>query len=287
MVILFRVKPSGSPASNGRTLAVSAGLGENHHMMRKTFLVLACGGIVALVACSADTTDDKYGDTGSFCAAKADAECQQLAAGCGASVDSCKTIRTSTCTNAVPGGRTYTSSKAQACIDKITAVYSKKSFTADEEKDVQNLCGRVFAGSVQKNQACQSDFDCAGDMICDKGVCGDKAVKNTDDGCNNPGEVCNTDAYCGNRGNLKFCIAKNQQDANCDKDNPCLDTLRCIIGSGVTNGTCKPKLNPGDPCDTTDQCPAATTPAYCDSKQKKCLPEYGLGTQSCVDYGGH
>lgn len=255
-------------------------------MMRKTLLVLASGGLVALLACSSDATD-KYGDSGSFCAAKADAECQQLAAQCGASVDSCKSLRTSACTSAIPAGRTYTSGKAQACLDKINAVYSQKTFTADQEKEVNEICGRVFAGNVNKNAQCQSDFDCISDLICDKGVCGDKVVKNQGDGCNNPGEICNNDSYCGNQGALKFCLAKNVADHTCDKDNPCLDTLRCVVGSGAANGSCKPKLNPSDPCSADADCPAATTPPYCDPTQKKCLPKFGLGTKSCADFGGH
>jgi hypothetical protein len=255
-------------------------------MLRKTLLVLASGGVVALFACSSDT-DDKYGDTNSFCAAKADAECQQLAAGCGASIDGCKSIRTSACTSSIPAGRTYTSAKAQECLDKITAVYSKRSFSSAEEKDVNNVCGRVFAGNVNKNAACQTDFDCISDFVCDKGVCATLSAKSKGDPCANPGEVCSSDSYCANQGANKFCVAKNPINHTCDKDNPCEDTLRCIVGAGAANGSCQPKLNPSDKCDADIECPEATTPPYCDPKQKKCLPKYGLGTASCGDFGGH
>jgi hypothetical protein len=260
-------------------------------MKRNTILGLSCAAAVALTtlaACSTDATSDKYPDASSFCSAKADAECQNLAPGCNATVDGCKSLRTTACTTAgSSSGRSYTPSLAQACIDKVNAVYAKKSFTADDEQQVTDACERVFAGAAAKNAPCKIDYDCQGQMICDKGVCGDKLVRNQGEGCNNPGEVCGSDAYCGNQGSLKFCLPRNPSGHTCDVNNPCLSTLRCLIGNGAMNGSCAALENPGDPCDADTDCSALTTPPYCDPTKRQCLPKYGLGTKSCADFGGH
>ncbi|HEY8076126.1 MAG TPA: hypothetical protein VIF62_18500 [Labilithrix sp.] len=256
-------------------------------MIRNTILVLACGGFVALAACSSSDSD-KYPDANSFCAAKADAECTNIAPGCNATLEACKTVRTDTCTSeGTTSGRAYTPSKAQNCIDQVNAVYSKKTFTADDEKTVTNACERVFAGSVAQDAPCKIDFDCQGDMICDKGVCENKVDKSAGALCGNPGEVCDDSSFCNTGVQPVKCQPRAAQAAACSPTSPCDKTLRCVIAGTMMMGTCQALENPNDPCNVDSDCSASTTPPYCDPNQHKCLPKYGLGTKSCTDFGAH
>ncbi len=249
-------------------------------MIRQTLTVLACVGVVALVACSSSDSGDPYPDVGSFCSAYADALCQGVAAGCGTTVDNCKGKAVAQCnSNATATGRAYKPSAAPDCIDKTKSLFSQKTFTADQEKDQQNACGRTFGGTVAKNAPCQIDFECQGNMVCDKGLCADKTDKNLGDACNNPGDICAKGSYCGNQGAVKFCLAKKGQGELCPPDVPCQEDLVCI-------GTCQPKIDIGGVCGSDAECKGATTSPYCDPIQKKCLPKYGLGTDSCKQLGG-
>ncbi len=256
-------------------------------MIRNTILVLSCGGFVALVACSSDASD-KYPDVGSFCAAKADAECNQLAVGCGATVANCKSPRTSTCTTQGNStGRAYRPSKAQTCIDKVNEVYAKKTISADDQKQVDDTCGRVFAGATLQGGGCKIDYDCASDLVCDKGICATKSQKNAGDFCGNPGEVCDDASFCDATNPPLKCNPRAAQGATCSDKVPCQKTLRCVIGAGTTMGQCLPLVNPGDPCSQDSDCPPTNSPPYCDPATKKCANEYQAGTTACRDFGGH
>lgn len=250
-------------------------------MIPKTLTLVAGGALVALFACGGEDVGPKYPSAESFCSGYAEALCKGLAAGCGASEDSCKLRAESTCkTQGAATSRQYRDTKAEACVDKTNEIFGKKSYSADEEKEQKDLCSRVFGGTVDKNGACQVDAECKDQLICDKGLCSEKVQKNLGEACNNPGDVCAKGAYCGDQGAVKFCIAKKASGDLCTAGAvPCLEDLRCV-------NTCKPKLQPGEPCDTDDDCPSTTTPGYCDPLQKKCVPKYGLGTASCKDIGG-
>ena len=247
-------------------------------MIRQTLSVLASVGVIALVACSSDPAGDAYPDVSSFCSAYADALCQGVAAGCGTTVDTCKTKAVAKC-NTDATGRAYKASNAPDCVDKTKNLFSQKTFTADQEKEQQTACGRTFGGTVAKNAPCQTDFECQGSMVCDKGLCADKTDKKVGEACNNPGDICEKGSYCGNQGAVKFCLAKKAQGDLCPPDVPCLEDLVCV-------GTCQPKVGPGSVCGKDDECQQATTSPYCDPIQKKCLPKYGLGTDSCKQLGG-
>lgn len=247
-------------------------------ILRHVLSVCACAGVVALVACSSSEEGPAFPDVASFCAAYGDALCQGVAAGCGTTADNCKTKAVAQC-NGNASGKAYNASGAQDCIDKTKNLFSQKTFTADQEKDQQNACGRTFGGSVAKNGACQSNFDCQGQMVCDKGLCADKTDKKLGDACNNPGDICEKGSYCGEQGAVKFCLAKKSQGELCLPGVPCKEDLYCV-------STCQPKKGPGQVCGADDECQAATTSPYCDPVQAKCLPKYGLGTESCKQIGG-
>ena len=119
---------------------------------RNLLTLIAFGGIVALVACSSDAAD-KFGSSDSFCTAKAESECKNLAKKCGAAEDACKTKRVAACNNAAAAaanqGRSYRPNAVQDCIDKIDEVYkdNANTVTAEGEKAVVVVCERAFGGT--------------------------------------------------------------------------------------------------------------------------------------------
>jgi len=249
--------------------------------MIRSLTVTAClflTGVVTL-ACSSDEAD-KFGSSDAFCAAKAEAECNNLAASCGATVEVCKQKRTSVCTSAAAAasgqGRSYRANAAQPCVDKVNEVYAAKAITSAQEKSVTEVCERVFGGVRTKNQACVNTFECEGSLICDLTVCTEKSDTKIGEACNNPGQRCQTDSYCQLQGVNKFCVAANKENETCAADSPCIESLRCV-------NRCIPKVTVGNPCDEDSNC--AEEAPYCDTALKKCRPKYQAGTAACRDYG--
>src|SRR5580704_1613167 len=78
-----------------------------------------------------------------FCAARAEAECSSaVVSACGLSGKSaCVSARTKTCMSAVPQGTTYQPTKAQACLDAVTAAYSTSTITATALASLDPACG--------------------------------------------------------------------------------------------------------------------------------------------------
>jgi hypothetical protein len=245
-------------------------------------LAVSFAGGVFVVACSTEATPDKYPTVDSFCAAKADAECAQVAAACGVTSDACKLRRTQACKDAAAAavGRNYTPSLAEDCITKTTAVYQDRVIDPVKEQAFDDACNRVFAGTKNKSDPCTGLYDCSGTLTCDtdKGFCADKTEKNLNDGCNNPGEVCAKGLFCQLRGTTRFCTAKKNQGEACAADSPCAETLRCV-------NTCVPKAAAGEACNTNDDCATGA----CDTStatNKKCIAkQYASETGSCKDFG--
>jgi len=259
-------------------------------MIVRTLTLLASAAplavLVTAAACSS-TAADPYPDASSFCDAFATAECNNLAAQCVTTADVCHTNAKTTCiTNGQAAGRPYQSSHAQDCLDKTNALYAAKTISATDAAAQAESCGRVFSGNAQKNAACAVDFDCTGDLICDKKVCATKVTKNAGDQCNNAGEVCPDGTYCGDPANtgLRSCVADAASGAACSASLPCVSTLRCTLATPPA--TCQPKVNIGAPCTTDSDCPTTTTPPYCDPVSSKCTPLFTAGTKSCKDLGG-
>lgn len=243
----------------------------------QSFVLLSVAGACALVACSSDEATEKYPSSDSFCTAKADEECKAAASLCAATVDACKGRRVTSCQQAASAasssGRTYRPGSAEKCINETRDLYAAKTIDLAKEKTVNETCERVFTGSKKQGEACAAPYECEGTLICDK-VCTTATQKKKDEPCNNPGDTCETGTYCGLRGDVKFCNAKNDVGDICDAKTPCLETLRCVT-------RCQEKVAAGQPCDTGDDCQTA----FCNA-EKKCAAKLVGGSGKCSDFGG-
>lgn len=253
-------------------------------------VVAAASTAVTLAACSS-TDPDKYPSSDAFCSAKAGEECK--AAGyCGTNTDACKRQRTQICSQAaaqaVGAGRAYRASNAEDCINKTHNLFANPSFTPAAKADAEYACGKVFKGNVQTNGQCTLDFDCSGELVCDKGRCASKTTKKLNEPCANPGEVCDATTFCAKDGSgLVVCQAKHKQGETCststDAPVACVDTTRC-----AGTGFCEARVPQGGACDVgADQC-AAEAP-YCDDTTKKCVTQIIFAptqTELCKQFGG-
>ncbi|HEX7666203.1 MAG TPA: hypothetical protein VF407_16865 [Polyangiaceae bacterium] len=256
--------------------------------MKAGLLGLGASFAVALLACGSSDEAPKYPDVASFCAQWAQEECQ-VASRCASVAATCTSQRQADCQTfaaaATGGTRTYHSDKAEDCINKIHDVYSAaasgSAITPSQTSDIADVCSRTFAGTVDKLQACTSDYDCADDRICDKKLCADKSVKNQGDLCGNPGEVCSDGSFCtAATGGASQCVAEGAQGAACSETQPCGPTLRC-------DNTCSARLGSGASCASDDDC--SNDAPYCDpSIGNKCDLgiTFAAGAAACKDYGG-
>jgi len=241
--------------------------------------------LAAVWACSASEEDGGLGSVDQFCKAKADAECV-VAAKCAATTDACLADRQAACTSgataAQSGGRTYTSGRAQACVDKTKEIYDRGTASPADLKALEEACERVFQGSIEQNKACSTDYNCKDSLICDKGFCATKVEKKTGEPCANPGDLCEAGSYCTSNGSLMVCTSKKGAGEVCnDAISPCSEEYRC-------NGTCVARYNAGETCDSNkDEC-AASAP-YCDPTISKCTAGVGFsaGAPICKDYGAN
>ena len=248
-------------------------------MIRRMLGLAALAGLPVLVACGSDDAEERYPSAESFCTAKADEECKGAAAVCAATVEACNTKRRDACRGvarpATGQARTYRPGAAEGCLNLTRQLFEARTVDAVKEKAQAEACERVFTGSKKKNEPCSQPYECEGALVCDKGICAEKATKNTNDPCNNPGDVCATESYCAPRGETRLCLVKNDVGAVCSPFTPCKDTLRC------SNGTCAAKAGSGETCVTGDDCATG----FCDAA-KRCAAKLVPGAGGCKDYGG-
>lgn len=254
-------------------------------MIRRMLTAMAFVGAYALVACSS-SVEEKYPSVDSFCSAKADAECTNLAAGCAATTEACKSLRVDACklsaSTAQAAGRNYKATNAEACLTKVSATYSPKVVDPEKELDMMDTCERVFAGSKPANTACVTNYECDGAQICDKSFCSTKSETAIGSACGDPGRVCAKGAFCAPQGAAKFCVTKKAENEICTPDSPCKEDLRCVGAAG--SGSCKARVGIAQKCDTDGDC--ATTAPYCDPTAKECRLKFQPGTKACKDLGG-
>ena len=251
-------------------------------MIQRTLALFACGTFTALFACSSDA-GDKYPSVDSFCAARADALCANVATGCGTTADKCKPSETALCiaqSNAL--GRSYRPAGAEDCINQTSSVYAKKTVTATDETSLATTCNNAFPGTAAKAAKCNKTADCAESLVCDaiNKTCATKTDRKLEDECNNAGDTCETGTYCQLRGVRASCTKKNDVGAICTDASPCLETLQC------SGGSCRAKANIGEACAQDADCSSTAGAPYCDALSKQCKQRFTGGTQSCKDIGG-
>lgn len=256
-------------------------------MLRLLGTVVFVTGVLLVSACSSDEEEPvKYPTVDSFCDARAKAECDTIAAKCGAKVEACVAARKTKCQSFVStaqvGTRTYQPKGGEGCVDKAKEVYGKSIITPTDTKELEETCQKAFRGTKEKLQACASAGDCSGDLICDKTVCADKAEKKTGEFCGNPGEVCDASSYCtAAAGGSLQCAAKKGKGDLCTAKDPCTDALRC-------NNTCGERFASGEACASDGDC--GTGAPFCDTYNgNKCSAGIiaAPGTPVCkAEFGG-
>jgi hypothetical protein len=236
-----------------------------------------------LGAACTTTTSDKYPTYDSMCDAKATEECQ-VASRCAVSADACKSARRQKCLDvasaALQAGRKYTPGLADGCVSATHDTYASNAvITPDAKSKMDDTCARVYAGSIAKGGTCTSSYDCSGSAICDKQHCGDKAQKKSGEGCANPGEVCESGAFCQAQTGVSICMAREASGHPCNVNDLCLESLRCNI-------TCIPRVGLGQSCQSDDDC--VQDAPFCDAAAGNiCTPglSFAFGAADCHDYG--
>lgn len=252
---------------------------------RHLLTLVAMGGVIALAACSS-SDDDSLSSADSFCAAKAEAYCNNgLEKRCLTTSDACQKDQAAACNSAASAaaaqGRSYRSSQAQTCIDSVKNTYRNgaSEVTAALETETATICDRVFTGSTKENATCTETYECEGSLICDKGICITKSTVGLGGQCNNAGAVCDDQSYCQPQGQTRFCVAKNKLGDSCGADAPCIASLRCLTGR------CAALVPRGNPCDTDNQCEINVGVLYCAAATKTCVAKYESSSAACDAFG--
>ena len=219
-----------------------------------------------------------------FCDGKAQAECQ-VAAPCATNATACKGQRKAACLQyasaATSGGRAFRPENGLGCIRQTTSLYAMTiALSPTELALVDDACNAVFRGNAALGGPCATKYDCADDVICDRGVCAAPSTVAGNLSCVLPGQRCATGFYCAGDTN-SVCTPRVGAGDNCNAATPCLENLRCT-GTGI----CGDRLLAGSPCASDADC-AASAP-YCDpAAGSRC--DAGLlfapGSPSCAGFG--
>jgi hypothetical protein len=221
-----------------------------------------------------------------FCQEYAKRECGKVAGYCNFPASSCEPVRAAACQQMASasktGNRKFNSDNADRCLDQVNKTYGGIPITPDKLEALDTACSRVFSGGAKANDACTIDFDCAGDLICDKGRCGARRVVAAGGGCANIGETCPKGQYCSNATGLYQCTAKLAAGATCSDSQPCVESLRCT-------GTCTARSEMGATCASDDECTSGYCTAYpAPGTPRKCGNglSFAEGSASCTAYMG-
>lgn len=216
-----------------------------------------------------------------FCAEYAVRQCARVAQTCGFPQDSCVPIRERACRDFADKQRTvarpYSAESVPACLKKVSEVYGKLPIPASALADVDDVCSRVYQGGTPANEPCTVDYDCSGQLICDKGRCGPRRLVGSGAGCANIGEICPRTEHCSSASGITLCTRKQEKGATCGPMMPCMDELRC-------SGVCVERLPFAARCVSHDECQSW----YCDPHVKQCLNDlaFAPGSPSCLAYMG-
>lgn len=216
--------------------------------MRYFSIVVAGWVPFVLAACTIKSGDDntpkyKYPDANSFCAAKAQAQCNQsvVNACVFASADACVSQQQGICARAIPAGKNYDPTKAEACVNKVSDAYQDASLANTELADIDTLCSLVFNGTSGKDSSCSSSADCdqnqglkcipapssAADAgpVPATGTCQVPKPAQGGESCAAADALCVTGFHCGSSSHCDINSAKGEP---CSSTLPCQASLQCL-----------------------------------------------------------
>lgn len=219
-----------------------------------------------------------------FCEQYAQYECAGVAIVCGATPEACQTVRLAACKDRAAasktGGRTYNPANTDSCLTKVRDGYKNGAVPIATLEAITQACERVFQGMAHANEACKVDYDCDGNLICDKGRCGAPRMVASGAGCANIGEFCPPAEYCTNASGLYMCTKAQAKGAACSATQPCDPAFRCAT-------TCVDKVPAGAACTSDDEC----TTRFCNpfvkpGQTRTCIPglNFAVGSASCDAY---
>jgi hypothetical protein len=216
-----------------------------------------------LTQCTVKTTTEeqppKYPDSGSYCAGRAQAECNDaVIAACGASGKArCVASRQTVCLNAVQAnalGKTFDPAEAEACVNAVGAAYTDAVLTKAEITGYNATCSQIFDGTGIKDGACQADTDCkqSAGLRCvlaagtTSGTCQVPQIIAAGDTCATADALCTVDHHCGT---TQHCDINADNGQACTAVLPCTAAFKCS-----TTGVCEAKLPDSTPCTTASEC---------------------------------
>ena len=254
--------------------------------MRIPVALILASGLPLVLACSiGDDDDDKKLTEEKFCQEYAKRECAVVAPLCTYAEASCQPSRTAECRARATAWKTGTSmrafrpERAEGCLEKVKEIYGHRLITGSDLRELDQICAKVFQGTVKALGDCLVDADCEGDLICDptKFRCGRKKAVASGDGCANFGEICPVGEFCKSTAGSHLCTRRQGPGATCDLAQPCLENLQC-------KGTCVDKTATGLPCGNSDECQSG----YCSPYSSLCGGglSFAEGSASCKAFMG-
>ena len=243
---------------------------KNDTMPTKLVTGFAAGtiGMIA-AACSLSTAPPPDQDITEFCDDWAKAICQLSNGPCYFDESVCAAYQNTVCMNFVNAAqsstRQYNQSGGKKCIDALNAAYggSPSAISASTLADLNATCEKAIVGNQALNQACSSDNDCAGSLVCAPvvGTSASQCVsgvtqKTAGAVCADPGDQCPADFYCAPQSNGSPTCIPTPTTGACSAAVPCDSSETCI------KGTCQARLLVGATCTSSDECP--TSAPYCD-----------------------
>jgi hypothetical protein len=247
------------------------------YVVLSTLLLAACGG----------GGGGTPATEASFCQQKAEAECVVIDRCLTQELDCVNQRRTLCMTFSMAakasGSRTFKADNIGDCINQTRSTYSQAgAITPTQLGQVDRACNFVFQGDAAESEACVIDYDCANkNHVCDKGLCAARVMKNENELCGNPGEICNAGSECLMGAATYRCEPKVAVGMPCNNMTAsCLENLRCMAGM------CVDRAGMGEECTSDEDClPSAP---YCNPSVFRCSPglSFAAGSASCADFGG-
>jgi hypothetical protein len=162
----------------------------------------------------------------------------------------------------------YDGKAARQCVDVFGSLAScKRTVVGDVDARLDDVCGKVFAGTLAPGAACITSEECANDGVCDRPGCATECCAGT---CIARPPAIPAGGDCSSLEALQQCAAGT----------------RCVFDSVTGAATCRVPLPRGASCTLDGDCaePYSCVPPDPLAAAAFCTAPVGLG-QSCANVG--